>query len=429
MSAITYGSGAEQVTLPYANITRFAQTARYDDSNTDWYCTDFDIQATAVINFNSLNLSAPDLIVNSAPATSNPAAIMSVIRSRLLKPRQTLSVKFNGVELIPQATTAGTVDVQNGPRPQSCEYLDMSAETFMLMYHIQASYWEKNTVNASGSPIVTNRAGDDVLYNRWQETVDINNADYSTRTRDGKFIIRSDNKDGFIADQLRSQMAAVSVPPGFLRESSRYTVDPSGLAIQYTVVDREVFKTPPSPAFRASGDFTERCGKFGATRTMECRCSLEGSKNSDNSALIRTAVFVCYGKIKERVRNQIGVGVIADDTAIVVDDAYVRQNLYENSVEAYIRAYAPANIERVSAIAAFAGITNHTPGSSVQEMPAYLLRGTAGLLLQAAAYYDPSLAASPLLTGQVTSTDNPLVSKGGTQMAGRQPGQAGKNPE
>ncbi len=138
MSLLSYNG----VFLPYSTATQFDQRALRDESDTDWYLTEFNIKAQCVVNKNYLGLLAPDLAPGGVPVTDNAAAIMAAIRTRLMQHRRRLSFTFNGVELIPQPQQGvpGTVDAQNGPKPQSCQIVQLTNVTFLIVYHIIARY-------------------------------------------------------------------------------------------------------------------------------------------------------------------------------------------------------------------------------------------------------------------------------------------------
>ncbi len=322
----------------------FDQRVLYEDQGgTDWYVTKFDITAQAVLNIDMLNLVAPDLEGDLSPA--NAAEVMNYIRTRLLRPRRKLSVKFNDVELIPAVQEGcntnearGRIDAKNGPMPQACVVNQLNNTTFLITYNITAHYWEN--VDPADGPIsqgrAPNRIGNNVLYNRWSETVDIDNCEMTKqRIREGKFAIRSDNASGAIADQLRAQFAVVGVPPGFLRQSSNYTVTPDGLAIQYRVVDTECYKYPPKPAYEASGEYTESSSHNDALRYGECRVTLRGAKLTSQAKLIETAVAVCHTKIGiSGVPGKINTTL---RSVGIPQSTYIRVNLWENVVEAYAR--------------------------------------------------------------------------------------------
>ncbi len=442
MSLLRYNS----VTLPYSNFTKFRQEALRDEmSDTDWYLQKFDIETQCLIDTDYLAALAPDLIGQ----VTDPATIMQVIRARLMVHRKQLSVTFNGNELIPQIQEGinGTVDAQNGPKPQSCDFVEMTNKLFVMRYHIVAHYWENNEVDEQ--ELVQNKQGNTVLTNRWSETVDIDNRNFTTRTRDGKFIIRSDNTKGLIADQVRSQMAVVGVPDDFLRLRSHYKVDPSGLAIQYQVVDQEIFKKPPDPAFKAQGYYRESTTINGAKRYGEVFIHLEGDRQTSQVKLMKAAIDVAAGKLAKE-----GSGLTGNKNRgfEILENAVMHEDLYDNVVEFSIRALIAADparlkvndkgqftniggqAEGLNAINGFNGISTFTPRSDPNYHPKYFDRGTASILLQAAKYYDPNLVDTELAPARITSDNDPVTTTGDNtgklQLSrGKAPGTAGKNKE
>jgi hypothetical protein len=418
MSVVMYNG----VTLPYAFHTSFKQEAIGDDmGNTDWFCTKYDIEVQAVVNSNYWQLLVPDLPDLTNPDqppsfTEGPADIMNVIRYRLLQRRRAFSLKFNGVEMVPQATavsppsSAGTVDVQNGPIPKSCVITALNNTTFLITWHVIAHYWENDTYNAQ-SPLVTNNKGNPVLYNRWTEEVDLDENGFSTRTRSGKLVIRSDNQYRAEVDLFRNQMAVTGVPAGFRRVSSKYTVTPNGLALQYVVVDKEAFKMPPPPSYRAEGEYIESSTNKGARRWGQCRVRLWGSKDTDQGGLVLVAIAVATKKLRINGADLSGSGITARFSWL--DAGVIMTKLYENEVEVLLRVLmkpAGPSPQQAGIVGGVWGLRlqnlAYTPLSDdVIYTPPYSCRGTASLLLHAAAYYDPSLKSTVLnrMEGQLTA--------------------------
>jgi hypothetical protein len=468
MSILTYNG----VILPYANCTQFSQEAVDDEeSHTDWYCTKFDITVQSVIHYDYLatlcagNSNLVALLSVSPPPTV--ADLMKAVRVELLRRRRTLSFTFNGVQLIaqPQSGLPGSVDAKNGPMPQSCTVTALTNTSFIVTYRVVAHYWENNTLDTTNTPPAagrnTNNPGNAVLFNRWTERVEMDSRMYSRRSRQGKYAIRSDNSQGLTADQLRNSFATVGVSNGFLRDSSNYTLTPDGLAIQYNVVDREVFKMPPAPAYEAEGEYTEFYNRGGAIRFGEVRVKLKGAVFTPQADLLTACVNVAVNKI---LLGQIGATVrtqgalrSATDAVSVLEKGSIRVSLYDNEVEVRITVmFAPTGVQAgtlssptvgwspgvtqqapdqntgtaapiISPLQRFQGIAGvragalvYTPGSdnnTQRTPPAYLPYGSAGILLQAAAYYDPSL------------TSNSLNPNTWQMAAGILPGQAGQARE
>jgi len=406
MAQIVYNG----IPLPDCNITQFEQTAMGDElGDTDWFVTKFDVQAQCVVTAAFLPIMAPDLAIGT-PA-QNAADVMTAIRTRLLRRRRPLSVKFNDIELIPQpqlngpsgTEIPGYVDAQNGPRPISCRIIQLTNTTFIMAFHVIAHYWE-NPVLTPGTPLnVGNNPGNVVLYNRWSETVSMDNCQYSRRTRQGKFVIRSDNVEGATADEIRTQMSVTGVPKGFLRENSTYTISPDGLAIQYTITDKEVFKMPPKPAFEADGEYGETAAFAGPIRVGRVHVRLRGDKSPPNqfssqndtqTELIVAAVRVASQKIKQRT------DLNANQKNTIITNAHLSIGLYDNWVDFTMECQFQLPIirgQQFNGLVGFMQISTKTPLSDGETYtPDYSTRGTAALFLQAAAYYDPSLTNDDL---------------------------------
>lgn len=433
MSELTYNG----VSLPYPLTTQFTQEAVDDDAPgglpTDWISLKFDITVQTIINASYLEMLAPGLVGR----TTNPADIMQRLRTNLMTKRKALSFKFNGKELIPkvQLGNKGTVDARNGPSPQSCTFMELTDTTFLMTYRIVAYYWEANLfqTTAAGNLAIVNLPSATVLFNRWTETVEFDNCQMATRTREGKFMIRSDNSQGRIADEMREQMAVTSIPPGFLRASSRYTVSPDGLAIAYTIIDKEAYKMPPPPAFEAEGEYTESCGKLGAIRHAEMRVKLKGD-NSLRSGVDKQPqlILACFAVIFQKLKMR-GAGVLLERGQTspngTLESFSMRVWLYENIVECNARVMFRFNKSLLFGGPHPIGAITTTPLSTdiKQYTPAYRGRGHSNILLQAASYYDPTIGGI-LGPGKENNISLDVhVGNQDQQMPGKAPGQAGKD--
>jgi hypothetical protein len=230
------------------------------------------------------------------------------------------------------------------------------------------------------------------------------------------------------------------VPKGFVRERSEYTVDPSGLRLKYRVEDRQVYRMPPAPAFKAEGEYTEQFKKWGGMRYGTVRVKLFGDPATDRIGLIDTCVKVAATKLRisGAVQEQGGA------RRSLIMEGTITNGMYENWVEcrltAMMQPMKAANPKgRVQGIAGlnFGPAMAVTPGSEPPEGPqqmAYADRGRSWVtapagpgvapgdampLLQACRYYDPSLRNSPInkKTGQMTF-GGPEVGTAGTTLEG-----------
>lgn len=392
MSLVIYNG----ISLPYAYHTHFQQEAVYDESGTNWIATKFDISIQCVLNTNYVTIIDP-----TVAAGANPATIMATIRRKLLKPRQQLQIIVGGVNLVPnlQAGNKGYVDAMNGPQPQSCQIAELTNTTFLVVWRVTANFWESPLSAGTGT---ANAVGNNVLSNRWSESVSINQRKYSTRVRQGIMMIRSDNAGAKIADEVRQQMAVVGIPQGFFRTGAEYVVDPNGLAIRYTITDEEKWLMPPKPAYQAEGHYIESAGVPGQPRMATVRVLLRGAKDSKQSDLITEAVAVGMSKVNAEKGNALKIAWL--------NNISLRLELYDNEVEFTASWVMNAKRSRFGKGAIKLAAQDNVPyargtqppldSEPGKPPPAWTLRGTAGLLLQAAAYYDPSVAATKIVEQQ-----------------------------
>lgn len=444
MSIITYNG----ITLPYPLATQFEQKAVYDDSGTDLMYTKIDIHVECVINSSYMAQIYP--AYNDANVPDNAAAIVAFIRSQLLKPRKSLSFKCGSHELLPRRLegNAGYADAKNGPRPQSCNIIRLNNVTFLVRYHIEAHYWENNELNRDTWD-VTNRPGSPAISHRWEEGVSMDNCMVTTKTRKGMIVLRSDNPQGFLIDDLRQSMATLAVAPGYLRKSSEYRGTPDGLKLQYTLTDEEYFKLPPAPAYFADGYYKETTSYGGATRLGECYVQLRGTNDQAITAqneLARIAIVIVGAKL----RLNGGISVPRKGFSLL-RGAELKVNMWRNEVSFQATMLLTGKRQRVTGIPlgpnaigegiaeggfVFVPLVDQTNAQvmgvtlPVNEPPTYYTHGTAGHLLTIAKYYDPSLnLADTQLTGE------PLAVQGitpGDEARGNQlprglvPGQAGR---
>lgn len=412
MSVFTYND----VSLPMPTGVHFVRKALYDESRTDWFVTQFDIRITCMLNISYLRVST--LVGARLQDLSNPAQIMNALWSILMTPRQRLSYIVDGVEMIPlqQGTLEGTVDAMNGPQPQRCNIIQLTPNSFLLDYHIVAHYWMNNKSDGTAA----NNKGNDVLYNRWTEQVVMDEMMATTRVRQGSFRIRSDNTSHNIPDFLRSELAVLSIPSGFIRQSSQYAVSPDGLTLSYSITDREVFKLPPHPAFKAEGYFMELGTKPGAVyREGIVNIRLYGSPSTSQSDLYFAAWTIAAKKMAANLgapnanvyQDKNGKDIILGALKIPLLSQVTRKIwLYENIVEIEARAMLNFSKFRVGGAPIGTGSLVFTPGSDdkPKRPPLYKDRGSAALLLNAAAYWDPN-ALNAQLVPELVLGSNPFT--------------------
>jgi hypothetical protein len=432
MACLTYNG----ISLPFTHMESFRMEAVYDDQGrTDKIVTKFDIAVQTLITADALDMVAPAWYGR----TDDPALIITAIQEALTTPRRQLSFQFNDFEFLPQKRDGvlGYVDAMNGPLPQNFTPVRLDEKSWLCTYHIIAHYvvnYVAGNDPANGRIKMTSLPGNVCLFNRWEESVTLDRSQYSNRVRRGKCMIRSDNAEGFTADQVRGQMAVVSVPKGFVRERSRYTVSPDGLGLSYEVEDQEVFNMPPVPAFEADGEYEETASRGDGRRIASCWVGLRGPKGVNPSYLARTAAGICAGKLAVSGGGNNQQGDFLRGKGVLLG-ASVSRKLYDNRVRVQMSVQLSNTTKRIAgaqfvspgfdSLPVSNNLTNTQSSTGASAAPAYTERGTASLILRAAAYYDPKLVDTVLLSGAVDTPDNqPVGSDGSTDQLSRgvQPG-------
>jgi hypothetical protein len=215
------------------------------------------------------------------PALNGEGAADTMRRvSHLLnKPRAAFTYVAGGQTLV----NVTGIDANNGPLA-SCK-ITRIVGTEMLACSLQITTFIVDCGGPGGPPYMSNR---------WTETQDIDECAYSTLTRTGQIVARSDLEPN--ADNLR----ALTIPPlsdDFRRTSSQYQLSADGLRLHYTHVDHEEWLMPPNPAAKAEGHMSLTCGD-GATFWGEVYLRLQGAKTTDKAVLMRRAVGIALAKLK-----------------------------------------------------------------------------------------------------------------------------------
>ena len=433
MSIVSYNG----ITLPYPLHSSFEMSTGYDESNTDWVYTNLNISVQCLINKAFFSIISTQL----DPALgADIAQGIRYIRSKLLQPRKTLSVKVGGQDLVPsrQNKEAGgrTVDARNGPQPVSCTLTKLNDNTFLMTYTIKASYWE-NYGNAEDAVGGNNKAGNPVISCRWSETQEIDQKGFSRRIRDGLMVIRSDEVERKSIDNFRADFAVVGIPFGFVRKSAHYTVDKSGLGLQFHLEDEEVYLFPPFPAYTARGQYVETTTRMGANRYGEITVELEGSKTSDKARLLEVAYIIALTKLASIPPGQVqklgdlelavipgqGLGVLVlrrqnagqEPVPVVYEQGIATTQLYENSVRVTMRIMlGPPLAAGLFEVPDPIPITSPPAGSEpgVGQAPQMTAYGNPDVdfIIKTAAHFDPSLQQKlDQGTGQLNQGEVPGV--------------------
>jgi hypothetical protein len=313
MADLTYNG----VTISYVSTQQVTFDPVYDTlAQRDYLYTEVTIVANFVIT------------PGAAPALPGETTddIIGRISHLLNMPRRPLLYR-SGLKTLIQIV-AGP-DANNGPLT-SCQ-INRVVGTNSLMCSFKVRAFIVDCGGSAGPPYVSNR---------FSESVEINDLAMTIRNISGVLVARSDMTPN--ADTLR----AIVVPPlepQFRRIKSDYVLSPDGLRLSYTFRDEEQYVMPPYPAARAAGQFsvmtTNSAVYFG-----EFQLTLWSGKNVDKALLMRRAIEIGLAKMESAGLKDIDPSA----KGAFVMTGSVSENLTANEVSVSLRAQVNPSRARFS---------------------------------------------------------------------------------
>ncbi|MCX7668909.1 MAG: hypothetical protein N2439_02395, partial [Anaerolineae bacterium] len=127
-----------------------------------------------------------------------------------------------------------------------------------------------------------------VLNNRWSLREEIDANFFTVRTISGTLRL---GRNVAAAGIDYRELCVPPLEPGFARERMLYTVDPTGLEVQYEIADRQVHTAAPWPATRMR--VSHRRGTHdGVKFHAQCQVRLEGPPFAPKTALLARAIQI-----------------------------------------------------------------------------------------------------------------------------------------
>lgn len=287
---VTYGD----ITIQNCQTERFSQTCHYDESNTDLLYHEFDIEVSGTVVLGASG-GFHGVIANGSDAVE----IMSDIQNRMMHPRQPFVYSMDGKPLLQASPDHANplVDVDNGPKPLNCSITHIASnKVFRIRFAIKVcivlcaderqDYLLGQTVSVSKSP-------DWVLSNRWSltETKDANF--YTTRTWSG--VVRV--KHSAWNPNWARWLCLPHQTRGYRRQRMNWHATPDGLNLRYDITDVQEYQSPPFPATKMSGTYTEAIGPGGKLGVARVQVMLEGPPDAHKADLIVRAAEVCIDRL------------------------------------------------------------------------------------------------------------------------------------
>jgi hypothetical protein len=285
---------------------QFKQECVYDQSNTDLLYHKFSIRARGYVS----NIYRCPTVDVSTSVSGSTTLNQVTARVLLMEPRK-LFVMTVGNDILlqvgPRIVGVGTIvvpvlanpgDLNNGPKPLECSIVGIAGTQLMpIEFSIELCTLECfEAANYSG-----------VLNNRWSMKDSIDADFFTTRTITGRLRVADVNLNP-------PAFRGLVVPPlqaGFKRETIEATTTVDGLELEYTVTDKEMFASPPSPATTWEATHVVSTGD-GATTHGEINATVTGSKEVDKVDLIELCARICQQKL-----DLLDPGTVLEQAAII----------------------------------------------------------------------------------------------------------------
>lgn len=397
MSALTYND----VRFHLGKSASVEFDVKYDKTNTD-----------VIANVSRIRYRGVASLASDPPADSS--SLLPTIRHMLNQPRRNLLYQNGGATIFNWQPLGNKPDAMLGPRAIKPAAVDaINPGTFFIDVGYEVCDY------SCGSASLT----DPVTSLRWSQSESFNETWYSTITTSGTLTVRADLTQ--CADNFRS-LCVPPVLPDYQRVSSKYTLAPDGLSLDFEFVDQEKSLLPPYPAVKAKGRFTVQTQRPGIKRVGVVDLTLEGAKGASRKDLMFVALNMAYAKIRSE-------GFISGTPMVW---GSFSEDLFEPVVTVSVQAnLSPLGGGGWSAAAAAglagAAAAGGTPGPNVMRSVGYtpgtqdnrpgiappVRKRLLGLL--AAAFKDPCAASegyeTELRNEQGGTTANPRLSTGFTE--------------
>lgn len=276
MSVYTYNN----VTLQHCKTLLFEVKTERDPSNTDVLWRRYTVRVRGFL------ATGPDAF----PGLSDPldsAATLNQVKVALTTPRCPFSftVGSNVLVQVPSSIAKSTIDARLGPDPEACVVREITSGVFLVEHGVVCRIVD--------CPPGCEDVEDPVVSLRWTQSESFDVNWNSTLETQGLLIVRSDLLES--ADSFR-ELATPPVLPNYQRETSRYTLSPDGLQLQFHFRDVEVDRLPPYPATSAEGRFTINMNQ-GGVRTGQVDLTLRGINGTNRGLLLIVALRMAFAKL------------------------------------------------------------------------------------------------------------------------------------
>lgn len=284
---VTYNS------IPMLNVlmdTPFSETIVRDPSNTDQLRSEYLVSFEAVLHLGNWNRSIlgeeiPIGVESLAGLPSGSSAdIYNQIKGALRTDRQAFDLTIDGVSIL---YADATTDVANGPKVLGCDVTHMPG----MMLRIR---W-KGLISVVKCDLGGANTEWPVINNRWSVADEIDQTNKTTRTWNGQLTLS--HLPAFRSPHIFRHLCAPALFPGFRRSRMQFLGEPSGLVLNYTIIDEQLScESAPYPATDYRVYHNKKWNTTGAKQIETIQVELEGATLVNRSFLASRAAQILYSR-------------------------------------------------------------------------------------------------------------------------------------
>ena len=287
--ALTYNG----IPLVYGRTNHHIMGPEKDPSGTDQTLTVIKLKTTAILYVNSLS---PSILLPPGELGTdlNVGQLIARIRHLLTTPRRPLYYDFLSLP----GTTTGLppsaiinlpdgVDDANGPWPDP----DACSVTYTTNDCLEITWACTVKLRDCGFGTVV----DGPISLRWEDQISWDEKFAATYQRVGTCIISSRSAQSI--DEIRRNVIAPRVAPGFRRVRSQYTMSRDNLRCDFQFTDRQIRYAPPYPAVEMEITQSESFPLLGGMRVGEVRVIMSGVQNANVRDLAVWALTIARSRM------------------------------------------------------------------------------------------------------------------------------------
>lgn len=287
-------------------LEEFKQVPSREPSGTDQVGSEYTVTCEALVHlasYNSSTLGGSFVIGIGNPSgieAANTPEVLNFVRARLTEDRKDFVMTMGGT-IVLQATSA--TDVRNGPKVLFYNVTHTSSTTLRVKWSVQVALTA--CVNGSGN------AEWPVISNRWSVSDDIDETVRSTRTWQGTLVLA--HLPTLRTPHVFRHLCVPPVFPGWRRTTMRFTGEPSGLILNYSVTDQQMScEAPPYPAAKYRINHTKRWNAVTTRQVENIQVELVGPVGVNRTYMAERAFQIVQSRGRFSATGDFGKRIMRD---------------------------------------------------------------------------------------------------------------------